>query len=135
MIPNISPAIAIGGLMGLSNIPLDFMTITLMPMILGLAVDDTIHFISHSNMEYQLNGNYKKSILETFRLVGKALFMTSFILVASFSLYFTSKINMFFNMGLFIVVGVSVALLSDLLITPILIDWAKPFGKENRNLL
>ena len=130
MIPNISPAIAIGGLMGLLNIPLDFMTITLMPMILGLAVDDTIHFISHSNMEFQLKSNYKLSILETFRLVGKALFMTSFILVASFALYFTSRINMFFNMGLFIVVGISVALLSDFFITPILINWAKPFGKE-----
>jgi predicted RND superfamily exporter protein len=133
MIPNISPAIAIGGLMGLLNIPLDFMTVTAMPLILGLAVDNTIHFISHIKLEYERTREYEKSILTTFKLVGKALIMTSVILIASFALYFISKINMFFNMGLFIVVGITVAMLSDCLITPVVINITKPFGKEKNN--
>ena len=129
IIPNITPAIIIGGLMGFLNIPLDFFTITMMPMILGLAVDDTIHFISHSHLAYNTSGNYKDSILQTFKMVGKALFITTFIIMASFSIYLTSIFNMFINLGIFIIVGIASALIADYLVTPVLLNWTKPFGR------
>jgi predicted RND superfamily exporter protein len=50
MIPNIAPGIFVGGYLGFSNIPLDMMTATLIPMIIGLSVDDTIHFINHGHV-------------------------------------------------------------------------------------
>lgn len=132
MIPNITPAITIGGLMGFFNIPIDFMTVTMMPMILGLAVDDTIHFISHTNLEYKETGNYITGALNTYKMVGKALFMTSFILTASFLVYLTSTINMFINFGIFISIGIISALAADYLITPILINWTQSFGAEKK---
>ena len=130
MIPNVTPAIMVGGLMGFLDIPLDFVTITMMPLILGLAVDDTIHFINHVNLEYSRTDNYKEGIVKTFRMVGKALFMTTFIIVASFAIYLTSKANMFINLGIFIVLGISSALVADYLVTPVLLKWTKPFGGE-----
>ncbi|MDD4157537.1 MAG: hypothetical protein PHY08_13310, partial [Candidatus Cloacimonetes bacterium] len=62
IIPNIAPALAVGGVMGFLDIPLDMMTVTIMPMLLGLAVDDTIHFINHSHLSYYKSGNYKDAL-------------------------------------------------------------------------
>jgi predicted RND superfamily exporter protein len=75
MIPNIAPALVVGGYMGLHHITLDMMTMIVMPMLLGLAVDDTIHFINHAKLEFQrrlLTGGDT----ETLVTVGKALFLS-----------------------------------------------------------
>ena len=69
MIPNISPLIVLGGYMGYLNSPLDMMTMTIMPMLLGIAVDDTIHFINHIKYEFELRGNYEQAILASFKTV------------------------------------------------------------------
>ena len=61
MIPNVAPALVVAGIMGFADIPLDMITVTVMPMLLGLAVDDTIHFISHSQLGFQLTGNYREA--------------------------------------------------------------------------
>lgn len=127
MIPNITPPVVIAGLLGLTGTPLDAYTVIVLPMILGLAVDDTIHFISHAREEYIKTGSYREGSLITFKTVGKALFMTSFIIVSSFALYMISDAKMLFNLGVFIVAGISSALIADYLITPILVAWTKPF--------
>jgi predicted RND superfamily exporter protein len=130
MIPNITPAILVGGFMGLNHVTLDMMTMIVMPMLLGLAVDDTIHFITHAKLEFQRSGSYRAAVRETFVTVGKALFMTSFILVASFSVYLTSSARIFFYIGFLSILGITAALLADYCITPILVSWTQPFGKE-----
>ncbi len=130
MIPNIAPAIFAGGLMGYFGTPLDMMTMIIGPMILGLAVDDTIHFINHCKLEFWHTGNYKKAIQETFRTVGKALFMTSLVLVLSFVAYLTSVDLMYFHLGVYTIVAILAALFADFFVTPILIQWTKPFGEE-----
>ncbi len=132
MIPNIAPTIFAGGLMGYSKIPLDMMTMILGPMILGLAVDDTIHFINHCKLEFFRRGNYKEAIQETFRTVGKALFMTTLIIVLGFVAYLTSLDKTYFHLGGYTIVAISAALLADFFVTPVLIMWTKPFGKEKR---
>jgi predicted RND superfamily exporter protein len=131
LIPNITPVIIVGGVMGLLNIPLDFMTMTMLPMILGLAVDDTIHFITHANMEFNKLNDYQKAIKSTLSITGRALFMTSFIIVAAFAIYFTAEMQAQVNFGIFITLGISSALIADYLITPICLKWLKPFGKRN----
>jgi len=130
MIPNIAPALAVGGVMGWFGIPLDMMTATVMPMILGLAVDDTIHFFNHTNLEFNRTGNYRQSILRSFKTVGVALLLSTVVLVANFSIYATSSSKAYFNMGLMSVVGMTAALLADLFITPILVKWFNVYGKE-----
>lgn len=116
--------------MGLHHITLDMMTMIVMPMLLGLAVDDTIHFINHAKLEFQRTGSYHEAIRETFVTVGKALFLTSFILAASFSVYLTSSARIFFYIGFLSILGITAALLADYCITPILVSWAQPFGAE-----
>ena len=125
LIPNIMPALIVGGLMGWMGYPLDMMTATIMPMILGLAVDDTIHFINHSHLEYDRHGSYRRAI-------GTPIVMTSVVIAANFSVYMTSVANTFFNMGLLSVVGVLTALLADLFITPVLIRQFRLFGKGDK---
>jgi hypothetical protein len=129
MIPNITPAIAVGGLMGWADIPLDMMTICIMPMLLGLAVDDTIHFINHAKLEYERTGDYHVSVRKTFAVIGVPLLLTSLIITANFSVYITSVANVYINMGVLTGVGIMTALLTDYFVTPILLVWSKPFGK------
>lgn len=131
MVPNLAPAFFVGGIMGFAGVPLDFMTVTITPMILGLAVDDTIHFISHIHSAYRERGNYQAAIIDSLKVVGRALFLTTFILAAAFATYLFSIINMFIFLGIFIVVGITSALIADYLLTPVLIAWAKPFGRES----
>ena len=116
--------------MGHLNVPLDFVTVTTMPMILGLAVDDTIHFITHANLEYNRLHDYQKAIQQTLRITGRALFMTSFILVAAFAVYLTANMRATVHFGIFIMLGISSALIADYLVTPICLKWLKPFGKD-----
>ena len=129
MIPNITPALAVGGLMGWAGIPLDMMTITIMPMLLGLAVDDTIHFINHAKLEYERCRDYHMSIRKTFIAIGIPLFLTTLIIMANYSVYLTSVANVFIIMGSLTIVGILSALLTDYFVTPILLVWAKPFGR------
>ncbi|MCL3781972.1 hypothetical protein EMN47_16420 [Prolixibacteraceae bacterium JC049] len=133
LIPNIAPAIAVGGVMGWMGIPLDMMTATIIPMILGLAVDDTIHFINHGQLEFRRKGNYKQAINRTFKTVGVALVLATVIISANFLVYTTSSANQFINLGILAVVGMVAALIADIFITPILFKWFKIFGQENSN--
>ena len=133
LIPNIIPAIVVGGLMGLLDYPLDMMTATIMPMILGLAVDDTIHFINHGHLEFSRQRNYKGAVLKTFRIVGTPIILTSIIISVNFAIYMTSQALSFRNMGFLSVAGMVSALLADLCITPILFSKFSIFGKEEKN--
>ena len=131
LIPNLMPAIFVGGYMGWAGIPLDMMTATLIPMMLGMAVDDTIHFINHSKLEYDRCGKYPKSInRRTFRVVGVAIVTTSIITSVVFACFATSACTMCINFGVLAVIGILSALLADLFITPLLVKKFKVYGNE-----
>ncbi|MDR0548843.1 MAG: MMPL family transporter [Deltaproteobacteria bacterium] len=130
LIPNALPALTVSGFMGWLNIPLDVMTVTIVPMLLGLAVDDTIHFINHSAKEFKIRGDYKEAIYLTEKSVGKAIILTSVILILAFSSYLTADIKVFVYLGVLIGLGVLTALLADLLVTPVLLKIFKAFGPE-----
>jgi predicted RND superfamily exporter protein len=132
MIPNAVPTLSVSGVMGFMGIPLDMMTVTIIPMLLGLAVDDTIHFINHSNMEFVRTGNYSKSIQRTFIAVGKAILITSAILTFAFSSYLISDIKVFVHMGFLIGIGTIAAMLADFFITPVLLRLTLAFGPEKK---
>jgi predicted RND superfamily exporter protein len=132
MIPNITPVIILGGIMGYTGTPLDMLTMTIMPMVLGIAVDDTIHFISRVNVELEKTGSYRKAVLNSFRALGKTLGMTTVILCAMFAVYTTSPVAMLSRMGLYSIIGLGSALLADYTLTPLLIFVLKPLGKETR---
>lgn len=130
LIPNVTPALVVGGLMGWLGYPLDMMTATIMPMILGLAVDDTIHFINHGHLEFDRQGNYRDAILRSFRTIGTPIVLTSVVICANFAIYTTSESLSFIHMGILSVAGIASALLADLCVTPVLFKKFRLFGKE-----
>lgn len=129
LIPNMMPAVFVGGYMGWMGVPLDMMTATLLPMMLGMAVDDTIHFINHSKLEFDRTHHYREAIRRTFRVVGVAIVITSIITSAVFAGFCTSACTMCINFGLMAIIGILSALAADLLVTPILVSKCKVFGK------
>lgn len=130
LIPNIFPALCVGGYMGYMGIPLDMMTACIIPMMLGMAVDDTIHFITHSKLEYVRTGHYRSAIRNTFHIVGTAIITSSLITSAVFATFTTSVCEQFRNFGILSVLGIMAALFADLFITPILVDKFHVFGKK-----
>ena len=132
MIPNLMPMIVIGGYMGHFNSPLDMMTMTILPMLLGIAVDDTIHFINQIKVEFEKYGNYNQAIINAFHTVGKNLAMTTIILCVSFLMFTFSPVANMVRLGYLAVLGLMAALITDYFVTPALIRLTKPFGKEKK---
>ncbi|HAC31004.1 MAG TPA: hypothetical protein DCF70_00055 [Treponema sp.] len=130
MIPNIVPIVLIGGIMGYAHVNLDMITAMIMPMILGIAVDDTIHFTNHIKYHFELTGNYRSAIENSYREIGKTMIMTTVILCAMFAIFLTSTMNVLVNIGWLSVVGLGSALIADYTITPVLLYITKPFGRE-----
>jgi hypothetical protein len=133
MIPNIAPVILVGGLMGYFKYSLDFGTVTVMPMILGIAVDDTIHLTTHLKMGIEKKFSYKDAMETSFREIGSSMFLTTLILCAMFGVYLFSQIAELVVIGTLTIAGLSAALLADYTITPALLYAAKPFGKIKKS--
>ena len=121
MIPNVAPVFLVAAAMGFFKYPLDFSTMTIMPIILGIAVDDTIHLTTHLKYGLEKYGSYKASMEAAFREIGKSMFMTTFILCSIFAVYMFSPLHYLFVIGLLSVIGLSGALLADYTITPALL--------------
>lgn len=130
MIPNIAPAIIVGGMMGWLDYPLDMMTASLIPMVLGIAVDDTIHFINHCHVAYDRYGNYQQAVNRTFRTEGLAIVMSTIIVSATFAGFILSDATQIRNWGILAVAGMVSALLADLFLTPVLFKYLRVFGKK-----
>ena len=133
LIPNIFPVLIIGAIMGYLGISLDLMTMAIMPMILGIAVDDTIHFTNHAKYLFEKEKSYNCAIFGTFYSIGKTLAMTTIILSATFLVYLTCNIAAILRLGVLAAVGLMSALAADYLMTPVLIYISKPFGKGESN--
>lgn len=131
MIPNVAPIVIIGGIMGYAGVNLDMITAMIMPMILGIAVDDTIHFTNHIKYHFELTGNYKTAILNSYREIGKTMIMTTIILCAMFFIFLFSTMTVLVNIGWLSIVGLGSALVADYTLTPVLLYITKPFGKEH----
>ena len=132
IIPNLIPATLAFGLMGLLGISLDTDTLMIAPLIIGIAVDDTIHFISHYRMSLAQNHNMKIALVETIKEVGQAVTFTTLILGCGFLMLTFSDYLGLAKIGGFGSLAIFVALLCDLLFFPALIMIFKPkFGQKD----
>ena len=132
IIPNLIPASLAFGLMGLLGVPLDTDTLMIAPLIIGIAVDDTIHFISHYRMSLAQNHNMKLALVETINEVGQAVTFTTLILGCGFLMLTFSDYLGLAKIGTFGSLAIFVALLCDLLFFPALIMIFKPkFGQKD----
>ena len=130
MIPNALPVLVIGAIMGLFDIPLDMVTVMVMPMIIGIAVDDTVHYIVHFKQEFRACGLYREANRRTFQKVGRAILFTSVILSLGFLIFGLSDMSSLVSMAILSSAGILAALVADLVVTPPIFVFLKPFGKE-----
>jgi hypothetical protein len=132
MIPNVIPALLGFGLMGLMGIPLDTDTLLIAPLIIGIAVDDTIHFMTHYRIELIRTGSVSESLRTTILDVGQAVMFTTMVLGLGFALLSFSDYLGMAKMGFFGAAAIFVALLCDLFLIPAMIMIFKPtFGVKN----
>ena len=131
IIPNLIPATLAFGLMGLLGIALDTDTLLIAPLIMGIAVDDTIHFMTHYRMALTQTHNMGVALVNTIKEVGQAVAFTSFVLGCGFLMLSFSNYLGLVKIGVFGSLAIFIALLCDLLFFPALIMVFKPrFGQN-----
>ena len=132
VIPNFIAAFAILGLIGLLNIPLDMMTITIAAITIGIAVDNSIHYIYRFIEEYKTASNYNEVVKKCHNTVGIAILNTSITIVFGFSILVLSNFIPTIYFGIFTGIAMLLAMLLVLTLLPSLILLIRPFGiKEN----
>ena len=134
IVPNFLAAFFILGIIGLLGIPLDMMTITIAAITIGIAVDNSIHYIYRFREEFKKINNYKKTLDRCHSTVGIAILNTSITIVFGFSILILSNFIPTIYFGVFTGVAMFLAMISVLTLLPKLILTFKPFGEEKNNL-
>jgi hypothetical protein len=128
IIPNVLPLLVVGGLMGFFGINIKISTSILFILSFGIAVDDTIHFMSSFRFDRRLYPNdIVAALRHTYTSTGKAIIVTSLILSAGFSTLVFSSFGGTYHIGVFTSICLIVALLADLMLLPVLLYY---FGKN-----
>ena len=129
VVPNFIAAFFILGIIGILGIPLDMMTITIAAITIGIAVDNSIHYIYRFKEEFNNYNDYYKTITMCHSTVGKAILNTSITIVFGFSILVLSKFIPTIYFGIFTGLAMLLAMVSVLTLLPSLILLIKPFGK------
>ncbi len=129
VVPNFIAAFFILGIIGLLGIPLDMMTITIAAITIGIAVDNSIHYIYRFKEEFNTLNDYNKTLIKCHSTVGEAILNTSITIVFGFSILVLSKFIPTIYFGIFTGLAMLLAMVSVLTLLPSLILLIKPFGK------
>ena len=130
VVPNFIAAFFILGIIGLMGIPLDMMTITIAAITIGIAVDNSIHYIYRFKEEFKKLNNYKETLDRCHSTVGIAILNTSITIVFGFSILVLSNFIPTIYFGFFTGVAMLLAMISVLTLLPRLILFLQPFGQE-----
>jgi predicted RND superfamily exporter protein len=128
MAPNVLAATFVLGIMGWFGIPLDMMTITIASITIGMAVDNTIHYLVRYKQEFARDGDYIRALSRSHNTIGKAMFYTSMTIILGFSILMMSNFRPTLYFGLLTALAMAVALLGSLTLLPRLIVLTRPFG-------
>ena len=128
--PNLLSVGTVLGFMGWVGIPLDMMTITIAAISVGIAVDDTIHYIHRFEREYARDRNYLAAMHRCHGSIGYAMYYTSVTIVIGFSILVLSNFIPSVYFGLLTVLAMVIALIAALTLLPRLIVVFQPFGPE-----
>jgi predicted RND superfamily exporter protein len=121
MVPNLLPIVAVLAVMGWGGIAIDTTTMLIGAMVIGIAVDDTIHFMHKFHRYFEDTGDLELAVTETLRTTGSALLFTSIVLVAGFAVFGLGEMSNVRIFGLLASFAAAVALLADLLVAPALL--------------
>ena len=127
VVPNFIAAFFILGIIGILNIPLDMMTITIAAITIGIAVDNSIHYIYRFKEEFNKIKNYEKTVAYCHSTVGIAILNTSITIVFGFSILVFSNFIPTIYFGMFTGVAMLLAMISVLTLLPALLIKFKPF--------
>jgi predicted RND superfamily exporter protein len=126
--PNMLAALMVLGGMGLTGVPLDMMTITIAAIVVGIGVDDTIHYVHRFLAEFPKDRNYLATMYRCHESIGRAMFYTSVTIILGFSILVLSNFNPSIHFGLLTGLAMLVAVLGALILLPQLILTFKPLG-------
>lgn len=135
LIPNLIPSFLTFGLLGLLDVPLDFYTMMLAPIIIGISVDDTVHFITQYRTDVVKDGNIKRALKHTMIECGQAITFTTLILGLGFGIMSIASTTGLANMGKFGVLAIFSGFVCEMFLTPSLIllfnlTFHKKAGKQ-----
>ncbi len=128
MIPNVFPVLISMALMGYAGLSLDLMTMSFSALIIGVAVDDTIHFFVRFRREFERLGDYGPAIEATLMGVGRPIVFTTMTLSLGFAALLASQVGSLQKFGLLAGFAFSWALIADFLFAPALLIVLKPLG-------
>lgn len=128
MAANVAPVVCIFGLMGAFNVPLDMATIIIGSLVLGIVVDDTIHFLHHFRKAYEQTNDVEAAVRETLYTTGRALVITSLVLSGGFFIYTASFLASNIRFGWLTACAVYFALAADFFLVPALLSLV--YGKK-----
>ncbi len=120
MIPNLTPILIMLGIMGIFSFPMDVFTMLVGSIAIGLAVDDTIHFMHNFRRYYEASGDPARAVHETLQTAGRAMLVTTIVLSIGFFIFMFANMNNLFNFGLLTGLTITMALLADYFIAPAL---------------
>jgi len=130
IVPNLLAIGAVLGFMGWMKIPLDMMTITIAAISIGIAVDNTIHYIYRFKYEFAVGRNYIQTVHRCHESIGYALYYTSLTIITGFSILALSNFIPTIYFGLLTGLAMFIALIAALTLLPQLLIIFKPFGRE-----
>ncbi len=132
--PNLLSVSIVLGMMGWLGIPLDMMTITIAAISVGIAVDDTIHYIHRFKEEFKVDGSYVNSVYRCHGSIGHAMYYTSITIIIGFSILVLSNFIPTIYFGLLTGLAMLIALIAALTLLPQLIIFFKPLGPGSNDL-
>jgi predicted RND superfamily exporter protein len=128
IVPNVFAALLVLGLMGWLGIPLDLMTITIAAITIGIAVDDTIHYVHRFTREYGKDSDYWAAVGRSHASIGRAMYYTSITVTLGFSILVLSSFVPTIYFGLLTGLAMLIAMLANLTLLPLLIVRLRPLG-------
>jgi len=129
--PNMLAAGLVLGVMGVIGIPLDIMTITIAAIVVGIGVDDCIHYVHRYLKEFSVDQDYHAAMYRCHNSIGRAMYYTTLTVVIGFCTLTMSNFNPSIYFGLLTVLAMIAAVLGALLLLPRLIILFKPLGPGN----
>ncbi len=126
LLPNLLSAALVLGIMGWTGIPLDMMTITIAAIVVGIAVDDSIHYVHRFCEEFAADGDYLATMHRCHGSIGKAMYYTSVAIIVGFSIFALSNFTPSIVFGLLTGLAMLVAMLCNLTLLPALLLVARP---------
>ena len=121
LIPNLFPVAIIFGVMGYTGITLDIATAVIAAIVIGVAIDDTIHFLHHWREGATQNLSWKDNVTHTYKRAGRAILLTTLLLLIGFPLMMFSQLKSVAYFGLLTSIAAFSALVADLFLLPLLL--------------